>query len=65
MATTDTKPQALGAPRERSQGISLRRALTLIAMTLLIPGSAQVAAGGRGIGRLALRVWLALLGLGW
>jgi LCP family protein required for cell wall assembly len=35
-------------------------------MTLVVPGSAQLAAGNRDVGRIALRIWLALLvtGLG-
>ena len=48
--------------------------LTLLLMTLLVPGSAQLAVGRRGVGRVALRVWMAvvlglvtvvLLGLMW
>jgi LCP family protein required for cell wall assembly len=40
-----------------------RRAATLLLLTLLVPGAAQVAAGSRAVGRLALRVWLVLLGM--
>ena len=40
-----------------------RRAYTLVLLTLLLPGSAQLAAGHRGLGRVALRVWLCLVGL--
>ncbi|NHA66768.1 LCP family protein [Phycicoccus flavus] len=40
-----------------------RRAVTLLLMTLLVPGSAQLVSGRREVGRLALRVWLSLLGL--
>ena len=42
--------------------VHFRRAVTLLLMTLVAPGSAQLAAGRRGVGRLALRVWLAVLG---
>jgi polyisoprenyl-teichoic acid--peptidoglycan teichoic acid transferase len=55
--------------------VRLRRALTLLGLTLLAPGSAQLVAGTganrRFCGTLALRVWagflgvLVLLGLGW
>lgn len=38
-----------------------RRALTLLGMTIVLPGMAQIVAGNRRIGRLALRIWLALL----
>src|SRR3954452_25344969 len=43
--------------------IQFRRAITLLMMTLLVPGSAQLVAGRRSVGRLALRVWLAVCGL--
>lgn len=64
MATSipHTAGPALASPQGRSQGIALRRGLTLVGMTLLIPGSAQVAAGNKALGRFALRVWLILLG---
>ena len=37
-----------------------RRAFTLVLLTLLLPGSAQLVAGRRGLGRFALRVWASL-----
>ena len=52
-------PDALGPDVQvRSAHLQFRRALTLIGMTLLAPGSAQVAAGNKRIGHIALRVWL-------
>lgn len=52
------------APRfstvERAQRVRFRRALMLMVMTLLAPGSAQVAFGNRRVGWLALRAWGAL-----
>jgi LCP family protein required for cell wall assembly len=36
--------------------------VTLLLMTLVLPGSAQLVAGNRKVGRVALRVWLSLLG---
>jgi len=42
--------------------VRFRRALTLLVMTLFLPGSAQLVAGRKAIGRLALRVCLALAG---
>ncbi len=42
--------------------VRFRRALTLLVMTLVVPGSAQLVAGRRDVGRLALRVWLSCLG---
>ena len=37
-----------------------RRAFTLVLLTLVLPGSAQLAAGSRRLGRLGLRAWLVL-----
>src|ERR1700760_2063078 len=42
--------------------VRFRRAVTLLLMTLVLPGSAQLAAGRRDVGRLALRVWLSVVG---
>ena len=41
-----------------------RRALALMAMTLVVPGSAQLAAGDRRVGRLAMRIWIGALAAG-
>jgi len=46
----------LESPRRR-----FRRALLLCVMTVVAPGSAQVAVGNRWVGRLALAVWVALI----
>ena len=57
-------------PQDRSSDaaqVRFRRALTLLAMTLVLPGSAQLVLGRRAVGRAAVRVWLgcwALLLLG-
>ncbi|MBW9209127.1 LCP family protein [Mumia sp. zg.B21] len=48
---------------EQSARIRFRRALSLMLMTLVAPGSAQVVAGHRRIGLLALRVWGAVWGV--
>ena len=42
--------------------IRFRRAITLLVMTLLVPGSAQLVAGRRTVGRIALRVWMVAVG---
>ena len=47
--------------QERSQGIALRRGLVLPGLTLFVPGSAQLAAGNRRVGSVAVRVWLGVL----
>jgi polyisoprenyl-teichoic acid--peptidoglycan teichoic acid transferase len=51
-------------PAERAQRVRFRRAITLMVMTLVVPGSAQLVAGDRRIGRIALRTWLAVLVVG-
>lgn len=55
--------QRLRQPRapERRDSILLRRCLALLLMTLLVPGSAQLVAGNRRIGRIAVRTWLVLV----
>ncbi len=45
----------------RSARIRFRRAVTLLGMTLFAPGSAQLVAGRKNVGRIALRIWLALV----
>ncbi|CAM3374126.1 LCP family protein [Nocardioides dubius] len=67
----DTSPGShdrRGANRadDRAARVRFRRALTLMLMTLVLPGSAQLVAGRRDVGRIAMRIWfgtLALLGL--
>lgn len=43
---------------DRAAKVRFRRAIALMAMTLVAPGSAQLVAGNRKIGRIALRIWL-------
>lgn len=53
------------APRlsteDRAQRVRFRRAVTLMVMTLVVPGSAQLVAGNRRIGRIATRVWFTVV----
>lgn len=51
-------------PAHSSARIQFRRALTLTAMTLVMPGSAQLVMGNKRIGRIAVRVWLCFLAAG-
>jgi polyisoprenyl-teichoic acid--peptidoglycan teichoic acid transferase len=46
---------------DRAQRVRFRRAMTLMVMTLVIPGSAQLVAGNRRLGRIATRVWMAVV----
>src|SRR4051794_35187742 len=46
---------------DRAARVRYRRALMLMVMTLVLPGSAQLVAGDRRVGRLATRLWAALL----
>jgi LCP family protein required for cell wall assembly len=41
--------------------VRFRRALVLLVMTLLLPGSAQLVAGRKDVGRIAIRIWLGCL----
>ena len=56
-------PSGLTTPTLRSERVRLRRALTYLGMTLILPGSAQIAAGNKRVGRFALRTWGVLWGL--
>lgn len=56
-------PTTLHTPQQRSERVKLRRGLTFLGMTLLLPGSAQIAAGNRRLGRVAVRTWIVLWAL--
>jgi polyisoprenyl-teichoic acid--peptidoglycan teichoic acid transferase len=46
---------------DRAARVRYRRALMLMVMTVVVPGSAQLVAGNRRIGRAATRIWATLL----
>src|SRR6478609_1667261 len=46
---------------ERAARVRFRRAVALMLMTLVLPGSAQLVAGNRRVGLIALRIWAVLL----
>ncbi len=46
---------------DRLARVRFRRAVTLMLMTLALPGSAQLVAGNKRVGRLGLRVWLSVV----
>ncbi len=48
---------------DASARIQFRRGLTLTAMTLFLPGSAQIVSGNQRVGRVAIRVWIALVAI--
>ncbi|MDR1431340.1 MAG: LytR family transcriptional regulator, partial [Propionibacteriaceae bacterium] len=48
-------------PKRRTAQIALRRGIALVFMTVVIPGSAQLAAGSRRLGMIAIRIWGALI----
>ncbi len=59
-----TSPTAARRSTERDAELAkvrFRRALSLLVMTLLLPGSAQLVAGRKQVGRVAIRVWLGCL----
>jgi len=65
------EPDRPHPPRPPDPARAARRAVTLVLLTLVAPGTAQLAAGNRRVGTVALRVWagllgsVALVGLGW
>jgi LCP family protein required for cell wall assembly len=61
-ASPGHRPPVRRAP-DRAARVRFRRAVTLMLMTLVLPGSAQLVAGRREVGRVALRIWFGLLGL--
>ena len=52
--TASTRPSAQSSVADRAARVRFRRALALMAMTLVAPGSAQLVAGNRKVGRIAL-----------
>jgi LCP family protein required for cell wall assembly len=62
--TSPGRTRSTGVPSaaaERAARVRFRRALALMVMTLVVPGSAQLAAGDRRVGRFAMRVWIGVL----
>jgi len=60
----DSRPRrsnARGAVGERAARVRFRRAMALMLMTLVLPGSAQLVYGNKRVGRIALRTWAALV----
>ena len=60
--TTDPSDRSRRTP-DRAAKVRFRRAVTLMVMTLFLPGSAQLVAGRRDVGRIAMRIWLVLCAL--
>ncbi|UAL28642.1 LCP family protein [Nocardioides rotundus] len=56
MSTATPPGFVRAASSERARRVRFRRAVTLMVMTLLAPGSAQVVAGNRRVGMMALRI---------
>jgi polyisoprenyl-teichoic acid--peptidoglycan teichoic acid transferase len=57
---TGTDP-ALRTAGDRAARVRFRRAVALMVMTLVLPGSAQLVAGNRQVGRVAMRIWIVLV----
>lgn len=49
---------------DRAQRVRFRRAVALMVMTVMVPGSAQLVAGNRRVGRIAMRIWMGLIATG-
>jgi len=54
-------PAAHPGSDDRLARVRFRRAVTLMVMTLVLPGSAQLVAGRKQAGRIALRIWASLV----
>ncbi|HEY5981467.1 MAG TPA: LCP family protein [Microlunatus sp.] len=61
--TSHLLPPSLRTPQQRSERVKLRRALSYLGMTVVLPGSAQLAAGNKTVGRVAVRTWITLWAL--
>jgi LCP family protein required for cell wall assembly len=57
-------PDPGGQVRAQLGRIRFRRAVALMLMTLVLPGSAQLVAGRKEVGRIAMRIWFGILLLG-
>src|SRR5687768_8467891 len=61
----DPSPGLLDRPArsagDRAARVRFRRAVALMLMTLVLPGSAQLVAGNRKVGRIAMRIWFVLV----
>ncbi len=62
-----TRPRPTTSPMRSPELLTTplraRRAVVLLVATLVVPGSAQVMAGNRRLGRIGLRAWLGVLGV--
>ena len=56
-----TSTGTAAASADRAARVRFRRAVTLMLMTLALPGSAQLVAGNKRVGRIALRIWFLTL----
>lgn len=54
------RPAARFSADDRAARVRFRRAIALMVMTLVLPGSAQLVAGNARVGRLALRIWFGI-----
>ncbi len=54
-------PTGRASAGDRAARVRYRRALMLMVMTLVVPGSAQLVAGDRRVGRIATRIWAGLV----
>ena len=61
-AQTAPRPRAGFGSRDAGR-VRFRRAVALLLMTLLLPGSAQLVAGNKAVGRIALRVCVGVVAL--
>jgi polyisoprenyl-teichoic acid--peptidoglycan teichoic acid transferase len=58
-----TRPETPAEAQARADRVRFRRSLTLMGMTLVLPGSAHLVAGNKRLGHLIMRVYLVLVAL--
>ncbi|MGA4508348.1 LCP family protein [Propionibacteriaceae bacterium G1746] len=58
------RPEVAAQPAaDRAEQVAFRRGVGMLLATLLLPGSAQLQAGNKTVGRVALRTWGVVIGL--
>lgn len=59
--SVQTRVRPAATREQRAEAARFRRSLLLVVLSAIAPGSAQVIAGNRDIGKIALRVWFGIL----
>jgi LCP family protein required for cell wall assembly len=60
---TERRVKSRAQAQARADRVRFRRSLTLMGMTLVLPGSAQLVAGNKRLGHVIMRIYLALVAI--